>query len=117
MLSGSRYPRSVLSAIVMRLRADGEMTDLRAALCKGVLARDARLGSKDTNKRTTPVSLDTGNTDPGYLLGRLFSILENVQRAALGRRQRDDSRPLLRCRVGNACERISGAAANGAESL
>jgi CRISPR-associated protein Csd1 len=83
-LSGSRYPRSVLSAIVMRLRADGKLTDLRAALCKGVLARDARLGSKDTNKRITPVSLDTGNTDPGYLLGRLFSTLENVQRAALG---------------------------------
>ena len=30
------------------------------------------------------MSLDTGNTDPGYLLGRLFSSLENLQRAALG---------------------------------
>ena len=31
------------------------------------------------------MSLDTSNTDPGYLLGRLFSTLENVQRAALGK--------------------------------
>lgn len=32
------------------------------------------------------MSLDTGNTDPGYLLGRLFASLENLQRAALGDR-------------------------------
>lgn len=31
------------------------------------------------------MSLDPGNTDPGYLLGRLFSSLENIQRAALGK--------------------------------
>ncbi len=86
-LSGSRYPRSVLSAIVMRLRADGQITPLRAALCKAVLARDARLAQQQgmsSIKGVPPVSLDPGNTDPGYLLGRLFSTLENTQRAALG---------------------------------
>lgn len=31
------------------------------------------------------MSLDTENADPGYLLGRLFAALENIQRAALGR--------------------------------
>ncbi len=30
------------------------------------------------------MSLDSSNTDHGYLLGRLFSTLENIQRAALG---------------------------------
>lgn len=30
------------------------------------------------------MSLDTANADPGYVLGRLFSLLENAQRAALG---------------------------------
>lgn len=31
------------------------------------------------------MSLDTSNTDPGYLLGRLFSVLENIQKSALGK--------------------------------
>ncbi|MEN4901878.1 type I-C CRISPR-associated protein Cas8c/Csd1 [Luteimonas sp. TWI1437] len=85
--TGARYPRSVLGTVVMRFRADGQITPLRVALCKAVLARDARLGAQQgssTDKGAPPVSLEPGNTDPGYLLGRLFSTLENVQRAALG---------------------------------
>lgn len=83
-LRGTRYPHSLLSAVVLRLRADGVMTETRVALCKAVLARDARLNNADTDKGAPPVSLDPDNTDPGYLLGRLFSSLENTQRAALG---------------------------------
>jgi CRISPR-associated protein Csd1 len=83
-LTGSRYPRSLLSNVIMRLRADGDISGLRVALCKGVLARDKRLGVKGNNE-DVPVSLDPANTDPGYLLGRLFSALENIQRAALGK--------------------------------
>lgn len=86
-LAGTRYPRSVLAAIVMRFRADGQISPLRVALCKAVLARDVRLGTQQgmsTDKGEPPVSLDLHNPDPGYLLGRLFSTLENLQRAALG---------------------------------
>jgi len=32
-----------------------------------------------------PVSLDLENKDPGYLLGRLFAVYEQIQIAALGR--------------------------------
>ena len=81
--SGNRYPRSLLTNLIMRMRADGDLSSLRVALCKGVLARERRLGVKGTEKEV-PVSLETDNTDPGYLLGRLFSTLENVQRSALG---------------------------------
>ena len=86
-LSGGRYPWSLLSTIIMRLRSDGDERAFpaRAALIKAVLSRNARLGNQDTDKGAPPVSLDTDNTDPGYLLGRLFSTLENVQRAALGK--------------------------------
>lgn len=86
-LSGTRYPRSLLGSIVMRFRADGQIKPLRVALCKAVLARETRLRTQQglsTNKGEPPVSLDTGNTDSGYLLGRLFSSLESLQRAALG---------------------------------
>lgn len=86
-LTGVRYPRSVLGALVMRFRADGQISPLRVALCKGVLARNARLDreqGKLSTKGEPPVSLDPRNTDSGYLLGRLFSTLESVQHAALG---------------------------------
>ncbi|WP_028079637.1 type I-C CRISPR-associated protein Cas8c/Csd1 [Solimonas soli] len=83
-LTGQRYPYSLLGNLVMRFRADGEITPLRVALCKAVLVRDARLKSADNHLGEKLVSLDLTNTDPGYLLGRLFSTLENVQRAALG---------------------------------
>ncbi|WP_044099236.1 type I-C CRISPR-associated protein Cas8c/Csd1, partial [Xanthomonas citri] len=86
-LAGTRYPRSLLGGIVMRFRADGQVNPLRVALCRAVLAREARLDTQQglsSTKGEPPVSLDTANTDPGYLLGRLFSSLENLQRTALG---------------------------------
>jgi CRISPR-associated protein Csd1 len=81
-LSGGRYPRTLLSAAIMRMRADGDISGLRVALCKAVLTRDQRLDDKD-NQQEISVSLDRSNTTPGYLLGRLFSVLESIQEAAL----------------------------------
>lgn len=80
-LAGTAYPQSLLDVLVMRMRADHDVSGIRAALCKAVLARRSRLHSQD---RSPPVSLDTANTEHGYVLGRLFSLLENAQRAALG---------------------------------
>lgn len=80
-LTGQRYPQSLLATLVMRFRADGHVSGIRVALCKAVLARRQRL---DQTQGEVPVSLDTENTDPGYLLGRLFATLENIQEAALG---------------------------------
>jgi len=68
----------------MRFRSDGDISGIRVALCKAVLARERRLGIKGIDEEL-PVSLNRESTEPGYLLGRLFSTLENVQRAALGR--------------------------------
>lgn len=82
-LTGKRYPRSLLTNLIMRMRADGDLSSLRIALCKAVLAREIRLNSQ--HHKEIPVSLDTTNKNPGYLLGRLFSSLESAQRAALGK--------------------------------
>ena len=84
-LTGSPYPYYLLSAIVMRFRADRDISGTRVALCKAVLARAARLGYNAISKGAPPVSLDPDNLEPGYLLGRLFSALENTQQAALGK--------------------------------
>lgn len=83
-LSGGLYPRSLLANTIMRMRADGNLSDLRAAICKGVLAREWRKGIRTSNEEI-PVSLDKQSTQPGYLLGRLFAVLEHVQRSALGK--------------------------------
>lgn len=82
-LSGGRYPRTLLSAALIRMRADGQITGLRVAICKAVLTRDLRINGLD-NHQEVPVSLNRNISQPGYLLGRLFSVLESVQEAALG---------------------------------
>ncbi|WP_110647215.1 type I-C CRISPR-associated protein Cas8c/Csd1 [Salinicola peritrichatus] len=84
-LTGSRYPQSLLSNLVMRFRNDGHITGARIALCKAVLARAARLAAhSNSHPQEVPVSLDRHSTHPGYLLGRLFAELESAQRGALG---------------------------------
>ncbi|MDR2032913.1 MAG: type I-C CRISPR-associated protein Cas8c/Csd1 [Azoarcus sp.] len=82
-LTGQRYPGSLLANMVMRMRADGDISGVRVAICKAVLARNLRI--QHFNEEEIPVSLNRQSTDPGYLLGRLFAVLENVQRAALGK--------------------------------
>jgi CRISPR-associated protein Csd1 len=84
-LTGSRYPRSLLNNIVMRFRNDGKISGIRVALCKAVLAREGRLAvHSNSTTQEVPVSLDPHTTHPGYLLGRLFAELESAQRGALG---------------------------------
>ncbi|MEO5365914.1 MAG: type I-C CRISPR-associated protein Cas8c/Csd1 [Magnetococcus sp. WYHC-3] len=80
-LEGQRYPRSLLASTVVRLRADRDVSGLRAAICKACLTRDYRLSIE---KEDVPVSLDREECNPGYLMGRLFSVLERTQQAALG---------------------------------
>ncbi len=75
-LSGTRYPQSLLAATLMRIRADGTVNALRVAMLKSVLKRNFSW--------EVPVALDPANTNRGYILGRLFAVYEEVQRAALG---------------------------------
>lgn len=84
-LSGRPYPRSLLANTLMRIRSDGNLSGLRAAICKGILAREWRLGIHiDIHQEEIPVRLDKQSINPGYLLGRLFAVLEAAQRSALG---------------------------------
>lgn len=77
-LSGSRYPLTLLSGVLMRIRADGAINPLRAGMLKAVLKRNFN--------REAPVAFDPDNTNRGYLLGRLFAAYEQAQTAALGSR-------------------------------
>lgn len=80
-LAGQRYPRQLLTQIVQRMRADGDINGLRAALIKAVLHRDHRKGF---TKEAIPMSLEIEGSPLAYRLGCLFALLEQVQRGALG---------------------------------
>ncbi|MFC3378083.1 type I-C CRISPR-associated protein Cas8c/Csd1 [Rugamonas sp. CCM 8940] len=73
----------MLANIIMRMRTDGDISGVRIALCKAVLVRDRRLGVHGINEEIA-VSLDLENRNPAYRLGRLFSVLEDAQRNAVG---------------------------------
>jgi CRISPR-associated protein Csd1 len=82
-LSGTRYPRTLLIAAIIRLRAgDDPGTGWHAAAIRAVLARDHRLRF---DREDWLVSLDKDFRDPAYQLGRLFAAVETAQRMALGR--------------------------------
>lgn len=76
-LTGTTYPLTLLSSVLIRIRADGEVNALRAAILKSVLIRNFQ-------SVEAPVALDPDNPTKGYILGRLFAVYEEVQRAALG---------------------------------
>lgn len=76
-LSGSPYPLTLMSTLIMRLRADHDINALRVAMLKSILIRNFKVEA--------PVALDPGCDDKGYLLGRLFALYEHVQTTALGR--------------------------------
>jgi CRISPR-associated protein Csd1 len=88
-LTGSRYPQSLLAAVLIRLRAgDNIGSGWHVALIRAVLTRDQRLGfytSDPFTKGSVPMSLKRDHDNPGYQLGRLFAVYELAQRAALKR--------------------------------
>lgn len=82
-LEGRPYPRTLLTAAVQRCRAEQDITYPRAALIKGCLNRTTRISNPEHKEELT-VSLDPDNTNPGYRLGRLFALLEYIQKKAMG---------------------------------
>jgi CRISPR-associated protein Csd1 len=84
-LNGTNYPLTLLSAVLSRIRADGEINALRASILRALLVRNYGMHPNNGDKkREAPVSLDPDNRNKGYLLGRLFAIYERIQRDALG---------------------------------
>lgn len=91
-LEGTPYPRALYALLISRLRTDSNDPDQprierklnypRAAYIKAHLRRMARIyGDKKLEEGLTEV-LNTENKNPGYLLGRLFALLEKAQKDA-----------------------------------
>jgi len=77
-LSDTPYPATLLSILLMRLRADHGVSAMRAGILRSVLVRNFNL------QKEAPVSFDPANREAGYLLGRLFAVHEQIQKVALG---------------------------------
>ncbi len=76
-LGGAPYPEMLAMSIIRRFKADGNINYIRCAFLKAWLNRNHHLN--------ITTMLDTDNTQPGYLLGRLFAILVKTQEDALGK--------------------------------
>lgn len=77
--SGARYPASLLEAVMLRIRAERDITWGKAAIIKAYYLKNPH---EDCPKEVLTVSLNEASTNPAYTLGRLFSVYEAVQQAA-----------------------------------
>ena len=83
---GLPYPISLFQACIRRIRAEVDLEKngkkinpvniLRAAIIKAYLNRNSN------NNKKIDIMLDKDNNNQGYLCGRLFAVLENLQFAA-----------------------------------
>ena len=97
-LTGLDYPQSLLPIVLDRFRNDGRLTNARLGLVKGCINRHRRTaGSLEPE---IAMSLNERNNEPGYLLGRLFALLENMQQLSRGTAGRDQ--PTIRNRFMSA---------------
>ena len=93
MLNGTRFPRALLQLLLARMRADHASNNSwdmgqRAALMKACIVRDERISAReqgrDDYEGSIQVTLLEKNKDQGYVLGRMFAVMERAQTAAVG---------------------------------
>lgn len=89
MIRGREFPLALQELLLSRMRADHASNnpwDLgrRAALLKGCLVRRLRRRSDVDQKEMIGMALSKENTNIGYLLGRMFAVMESAQRMAVG---------------------------------
>lgn len=77
--SGTPYPASLLEAVTIRIRAERDITPVRAAIIKAYYLKNP---TPQCPKEVLTVSLNKNSTNIPYTLGRLFSIYEAVQERA-----------------------------------
>lgn len=77
--TGGRYPAALLEYIMLRIRAERNITRGKAAIIKAYYLRNS---NHDCPKEVLTVALNETSTNAAYTLGRLFSVYEAVQGAA-----------------------------------
>lgn len=80
-LNNRVLPISLLQAALRRNKAEQKITYGRASLLKAYINRAIRAGRLKNMKELT-MGLDRNRQDIGYVLGRLFAVLEKIQAEA-----------------------------------
>ena len=80
-LNGTPYPQALYNAILLRVRAEQEVPYEKAAVIKAFLLKNSK--NKAIKEAVHTVNLNDDTNYLPYVLGRLFSLLENIQQAAL----------------------------------
>jgi CRISPR-associated protein Csd1 len=78
-LTNTAYPATLLNGVVLRIRAEHEVTRGRAAILKAYYLKNK---NQDVPEEVLTVSLNPDSTNIPYTLGRMFSVLEAIQSAA-----------------------------------
>lgn len=82
MISGGRYPETLINQTLIRIRTEHNITRGRAGIVKAYLIRNTDSNQNDQYREVTMVSLNEDSGYTPYVLGRLFAVLEAVQQGA-----------------------------------
>ncbi len=83
--SGTPYPVSLMEAVLLRIRAEQNVTWERAAILKAYLIKNnERKEDHSMFSEVTSVQLNEDCNYTPYLLGRLFRVMEEIQLASTG---------------------------------
>lgn len=78
-LENSRYPATLLNSVMLRIRAEHDITRGKAGIIKAYYLRNENLFCPE---EVLQMSLNEQSKNIPYTLGRLFSVLEDIQQAA-----------------------------------
>ena len=86
------YPEALYYAVINRIRTDiddpshniKKINYVRAAIIKAYLTRKYRNQNQNSIQEVLIMGLNEQSTNPAYLLGRLFAVLEKAQQDAIG---------------------------------
>ena len=78
-LTGGRYPATLFQQTMLRIRAEHDITRGKAAIIKAYFLRN---DTQQNRMEALTVKLNDDCNDLPYVLGRLFSVLEDIQQQA-----------------------------------
>lgn len=82
---GTPYPASLREAVILRIRAEHNITWAQAAILKAYLQKNSLERKNDKKERIAEVAqvqLNEECNDMPYVLGRLFRVMEEIQLAS-----------------------------------